>query len=222
MNPLANEFSARALTRRQFGLLLGGGAVLLVAGGTYGVIAASDGVAQLSLATPFGKVNVLRVGRFGRLNGRGHAAMGSLGLAASHISRGNAQGVAVPVGGRLRAVESHGHHGQIGEPRWPQPLNLTWGDVVVLEMELQNDGGKQVLFSPGQMRLRLNHSDVTVTPQDSDRPPGSLAGYAREVALISYLAPHAEALLELEFTDDHHEPPRRLQIPLPATTELLS
>lgn len=225
MNPLANEFSARALTRRQFGLLLGGGAVLLVAGGTYGVIAASDGVAQLSLATPFGKITVLRAGRFARLDAQGRMAASNLGVAASHFNgqgRGNAQRPVIEGPGNVPVFGSHDHHGGAEKRGQGQPVNLTWGDVVVLELEIINRSADPVLFSPGQLRLRLGQSDMTVTPQDSDRASGALAAYANEHVLISYLAPQTWAHFELEFTDNHQVQHHPLPLPPLAMTEMLS
>lgn len=226
MDPRDSGFPAEALTRRQFGLLLGGGALLLAAGGTYGVIARSESIAPESgFATPFGNITVLRAGRFARLDAHGRMATSNLTLAASHFGgpgRGNAQRTFVQVHGNVPASGGHDHHGGVDNPGRRQPVNLTWGDVVVLELEIRNSGADPVLFSPGQLRLRLAGSQVTVTPQDSDHSPGAITAHANERMMISYLAPHTWARFELEFTDDQDLQPRRLPLPPLTTTEIAS
>ncbi|MFP5367594.1 MAG: hypothetical protein ACLGIS_12240, partial [Actinomycetes bacterium] len=122
----------------------------------------------------------------------------------------------------VSALGGHGHGGGTGDPRRRQPVNSTWGDVVVLDVEVRNAGTEPVLFNPGQLRLRLGGPEVTVTPQDSDRPPGPVAASATEHILISYLAPSEEEDFELEFTDELSGQLHRLPLPLPATTGVLS
>ena len=92
-------------------------------------------------------------------------------------------------------------------------MNLTWADVVLLEVKLENDGPRPVLFSPGQLRLKLSSSSTTITPQDSDRAPGPLAPHGSEHILISYLAPRNSPDLELEYSDEQRD--RILPFPLP-------
>ena len=100
------------------------------------------------------------------------------------------------------------HSGEPPEdPNWPQPVNLTWGDVVLLEVELRNSSPEPVLFSPGQLRLRLLPSGTTVTPQDFDRGLGSVDPGATEHLWISYLAPHDALAMELEYSEPEHEGP---------------
>lgn len=94
--------------------------------------------------------------------------------------------------------------------------NLTWGDVVVLDVELHNTGPEPLLFSPGQLRLRLMPAHTTITPQDSDRSPGVLRANSKERVLISYLAPHDLTDLELEFSDEQKD--QVVQLALPALT----
>lgn len=219
-------FPATALSRRQFGLLFGGGAVLLVAGGTYGVIARTESSGPaLGFATPFGTVTVLRAGRFARLDAYDRTAASNLAMAVSHFKgqgRAHAQRPVIEDAGSAPVFGSHDHHDGADPSGGGQPVNLTWGDVVVLELELLNRTAAPVLFSPGQLRLRFSQSDMTVTPQDSDRGSGALAAYTGERVLISYLAPQTWARFELEFTDDPHLQHHRLPLPPLAMTEVLS
>lgn len=113
--------------------------------------------------------------------------------------------------------DAHGHdEGSLGDPAGPEPLNLTWADIVVLEVQLQNAGAEPVLFSPGQLRLKLSPSAVTVTPQDSDRSPGPIAPRSSEHLLISYLAPRDSPELELDYSDEQQD--RTYQLALPPLT----
>jgi hypothetical protein len=71
-----------------------------------------------------------------------------------------------------------------------------------------------VLFSPGQLRLRLAPSSTTVTPQGYGQSAGTLAPGATEHHWISYLAPSGSSRLELEYTDPVQD--RVVMLPLPA------
>ena len=51
------------LSRRRFGLILGGGAFLLVAGGTYGAVSRSGPQSATQLRTAFGLLSVTQAGR---------------------------------------------------------------------------------------------------------------------------------------------------------------
>jgi hypothetical protein len=208
----------RALSRRQFAWIVGGGAMVLVGGGTYGLVARSEQSAETTAKTAFGAVAVLRAGRFSRLDAQGRAAS-SLAATASLLSSGTLRGGDQPLqpAGAVGEVDGHGHGGpQPWSQGLPQPVNLTWGDVVVLDVELHNRGQEPVLFSPGQLRLRLLPAETTITPQDSDRSPGVLGPNSKERVLISYLAPHDLTRLELEFSDEQND--QVVQLALPALT----
>lgn len=225
MDSPANSFNATKLSRRKFGILIAGGATLLAAGGSYGVIARSGAGPATALAMPFGEITILRAGRFARLDAQGHTAMSHLADSAARLGKqdaGSVRRVGSPVqaaaaDGGSHGSGGHGHGGGAGDPGWPQPVNLTWGDVVVLEMDIHNAQNHPVPFSSGQLRLALSGSNVTVTPRDSNLVPGLLAAYARERVLISYLAPHAWTGFELEVSDPQHEQVRRLALPALAT-----
>lgn len=189
----------------------------------YGIIARYESAGP-GFATPFGRVVLLRAGRFARLDAQGRRAPSNLALAASHfggLSAGNIHRAGIQTALDGPSGNHNGQHGGVGDPGWPQPLNSTWGNVVALEVEVRNDGTDPVLFSPGQLRLKLSRQDVTVTPQDSDHPPGPVASHANEHILISYLAPHDEAHFEVEYTDHEYETPFRIPLPLRAATGVL-
>jgi hypothetical protein len=206
------------LSRRQFGLVLAGAAVLVVAQGAYGIVSKSPASEATHVATVFGSISVVRAGRLARLDAQGKPAFRGLAAAASIIERGGGSlpvEVAVPAGGH-----DHFHDGGAapvpGAPGSSEPVNLTWPDVVLLEVRIQNDGPEPVLFSPGQLRLRLAGTTTTITPQDSDRTTGSVAGGAAESLHVSYLAPRTGIKLRLDFTDVQHD--RRLTLDLPGMT----
>lgn len=228
MESPVNLFTARELSRRKFGLLVAGGATLLAAGGTYGVIARSEAGLETALAMPFGEITILRAGRFARLDAQGHTAMSALADSSARLRKqdaGSVQRAGNPVQPAAAAGGSHdsgGHGGGAEDPGWPQPVNLTWGDVVVLEMDIHNAQSHPVPFSSGQLRLALSGSTVTVTPRDSNLVPGLLAANAKEQLLISYLAPHDWTGFELEVSDPQHEQVRRLALPALGTTEVFS
>ncbi|MBT2522665.1 hypothetical protein [Arthrobacter sp. ISL-28] len=216
MNPDSRTISGPLLSRRQFGLVVGGGAFLLVAGGTYGAVSRRGPHAAPPTDTGFGSLSVTRAGRLARLDAQGNQAFLSVDAAAAWLTGGAALAagsVAAVAGSYHRAASpasvttslnggDHGHGGGTQPvPRWPQPVNLTWGDVVLVEVELTNASPEPVLFSPGQLRLRLAPAATTVTPQDAGRGPGTIAAGATEHHWISYLAPLGSTAMDLEFTD---------------------
>lgn len=219
----ASSFPAQKLGRRQFGMLLGGGAVLLAAGGSYGVAARSNTGEARSLAMPFGEVRILRAGLFSRMDSQGHvktfhlaSALPLLGRQGDSLQRARFSQPASASGSG-----NHGHGNEL-QPPVPQPVNLTWGNVVVLDLEIQNDRDRAVPFSPGQLRLKLGGENVTVTPQDSTQRIASLAAHSTESVLISYLAPPAWSEFELEVADCHHAQPWRISLPPLARSEVYS
>lgn len=203
----------RGLSRRQFGLLLGWGAVLVATPGIYGIVAKSPASLATRVSTAFGSIAVVRSGRLARLDGLGKPAFSGLAAAVSIIEHG---GGVLPVKMAQAAGVGHGHGGGAAVPSLPgstEPMNLTWPDVVVLEVNIQNDGQEPVLFSPGQLRLRLAGTETTITPQDSDHTTGTVAVGASESIYISYLAPRTGIGLQLEFNDVQRD--ERLALDLP-------
>ena len=85
---------------------------------------------------------------------------------------------------------------------------------MVLEVALTKIRPGPVLFSPGQLRLKLLPSGITVAPQDADRGPGTIAAGATERVWISYLAPHDSVAMEVEYTGLDDAAPQALALPL--------
>ena len=192
-----------------------------MAGGVYGVVARNQEQSAPEIVLPSGTLKVVRAGRFARLDARGHPASSNISAAAPHLTAVTAGAVHIrPDGGARQARtrlkdrgDGHGHDAPAQVGGWPQPLNLTWGDVVVLEVTLRNSGPRPELFSPGQLRLKLMPSATTITPEDSNRRPGPLAPHGSENIIISYLAPHGFSDLALEYTDPRLD--HELQVALP-------
>ncbi|WP_457974257.1 hypothetical protein [Arthrobacter sp. D1-17] len=221
--PDYRTFSVPVLSRRQFGLLVGSGAVLLMAGGTYGAVSRSAPGAGTRQDTAFGFLAVTQAGRLARLDEQGRPAFRSVEAAAAALTgpaalaaySGRDSRRPQAAGAEGTAADSHGHDAEIPQnPTSPQPVNLTWSEVVLVEVELHNSTPEPVLFSPGQLRLRLAPSSTTVTPQGYGHGGGTLAAGATEHHWISYLAPSGSSRLELEYTDPVQD--RVLGLPLPA------
>ncbi|VXB30259.1 conserved hypothetical protein [Arthrobacter sp. 9AX] len=225
MDSHPNQFQDRGLSRRQFGLVLSGGAFLLLAGGTFGVVGRSPENVTTSVATASGTLTVVRAGRLARLDASGQPAFKSLAAAASCLDTGDGPG-----GGRqlrrastTEELDAHGHDDEaLEDPSSPEPVNRTWPIVVLLEVQLENTGARPVLFSPGQLRLRLSSSAVTITPRDSDRSPGLVAPNASEHFLISYLTPRDQQDMELDYSDEQQDTNYRLALPPLTTNEVRS
>jgi hypothetical protein len=226
MNSQPDHFTDRSLSRRQFGLVLSGGAFLLLAAGTYGVTARSPENTSTSVATAFGSLAIVRAGRLARLDAQGQPAFKTLASAVSQLNTGGGMGSGTQIR-RVSTTEGSSrddHHdgGSLDNTAGPEPLNLTWADVVLLEVQVQNAGAVPVLFSPGQLRLKLGSSAVTVTPRDSDRDPGPIAPHSSEHLLISYLAPRSSPELELAYADEQQDRNYRLALPPLTTNEARS
>jgi hypothetical protein len=208
------------LSRRQFGLIVGGGALLLVGGGTYGVVSRIRPGIGNGLDTAFGTLSLLDAGRLARLDAQGHPATTPLASAVSQVTNGGRRAAAAGqpgmqrISGRQGTAGDDHHSGPLMDSDWPQPGNFTWGDVVVLEVALTNARREPALFSPGQLRLKLLPSGITVAPQDSDHGPGTIAAGATERVWISYLAPHDSVAMEVEYTGLDEGAAQALALPL--------
>ncbi|MCG2622904.1 DUF4352 domain-containing protein [Arthrobacter sp. I2-34] len=213
----ADGIAAPVLSRRQFGLLIGGGAVLLAAGGAFGIYARTRTGAAAAAATSFGSLQLLRAGRLARLGTDGRPAFASGESALALLTKGPAAGPAGGAGVREPSVHDHaggvsGH--SIPGTRWPPPENHTWGDVVIVELQVHNAGAGPMLFSPGQLRLRAGRAPATITPQDAGRSPGAIGPGETVLTWVSYLAPQEATEFELDFTDPFDD--AAIALPLPA------
>lgn len=228
MKPNPPAVTVPALSRRQFGLIVGGGALLLAAGGTYGVVSRSTSNSGEPVATAFGSLSVVKAGRLARLDAQGRPATKSLAAAASHIT-GSGAGASLSgaprraSGDQVASLAVHTHDGGVlPDSGWPQPANFTWGDVVLLEVALTNSRPEPVLFAPGQLRLKLLPSGITVTPQDFNKGPGAIAAGATERLWISYLAPHDALDMELEYSEPEQDGSMSLALPLLTASQVKS
>lgn len=228
MEPNSRTISGPVLSRRQLGLVVGGGALLLVAGGTYGVVSRGGSDEATGLTTAFGALSVVNAGRLARLDAQGRPAVKSLAAAASRITRPGAVTALSSAtrrtgGNQVATLAGHTHDGGvIPDFGWPQPANLTWGDIVLLEVTLRNDLAESVLFAPGQLRLKLLPSGITVTPEDFDWGPGAIAAGETGHLWISYLAPHDSLDMELEYSEPEQDEPMSLALPLLTVSEVRS
>lgn len=187
-------------SRRQF-VLLAGGSVALVAAGASGLAVAGRAPGAAPATTsPFWTVRILRAGRGARL--------GPDGLPAFHRAPGPFvfDGSAEParIGTVVDHADDHSGHEPVPGAAYQQPINRTWGDVIVLEVEAVNATTAPLPFSPGQLRLRLADGP-SITPQDASRGPGEIAAGAVELFWVSYLAPSDAADPSVEFADPIHD-----------------
>ena len=191
--PEATEFpvSSQACTEEHAGLLfsrrqlgiMAGGGIFLVAGAAGTVTLARTSIISRQRKTSFGTVEILRAARGPRLGPNSGAAHG-----ASH--------------GALYSGSNS-----------LQPGNHTWGDLVLLELEVHNLSDIPVVLSPGQLRLRVGPRQVGVAPRDSDPARGLLAAGAVERLSVSFLTPSSAADLAAEFTGLWHKEAIALELP---------
>jgi hypothetical protein len=216
--PSAATWGRAVLSRRQLGLLFGGGVAVVIGGASFGVVAKSAERSRTTAAVSFGSVRLLRAARLGRLSadGRpsplvGRLALGRLEGTGKTLAAAPAPGDGIQL---ASAGDGHGHSGGfLPGSEWPMPLNLTWGDVVLLDVEVSNTSDQPRLFSPGQLRLKDQASGATITMQGSGRRPDTVAARTSEKFWISYLAPAGAAAFSVEYTDPLQQEPAVLRVP---------
>jgi hypothetical protein len=197
------------LSRRVFGVLVGAG-VAGVAGGA-GLLTASHqragGMGPGGVETSFGSVRLVSAERQHRLAYDGGVpAPGTESSAASGPAAGEAASGAAPGG------SGHAGHGTIVASA-PQPANMTWGDHLLVELEVQNTSDGHVLFAPGQLRLKVGEGGPTVTNRDSG-DAAVVSPRRAERFWISFLVPADAQSFSAEFTDPWlHAAPLELQLP---------
>jgi len=103
------------------------------------------------------------------------------------------------------AVSSSGGHGGHGghtvKSSTAQPANLTFGDHMMLELEVHNGLDRKVLFAPGQLRLKLGSEGPTVTNRSPGMGKVALEPGSTSHFWISFLVPSDATDLSAEFTD---------------------
>ncbi|ABM10581.1 hypothetical protein AAur_pTC10170 (plasmid) [Paenarthrobacter aurescens TC1] len=174
------------LTRRVFGVLVGAGVSGIIGGGS--LLAASKNAAETGgisrgsgVWTSFGTVRIAAAERQSRLpqdlSADSSATAASSAPASGHDHGGGSAGSGV------------------------QPANFTWGDHVVLQVEVHNGMDRPVLFSPGQLRLKVGPGGPTVTNRSTGTGKGALEPGATNNFWISFLVPSDIEQLSAEFTD---------------------
>lgn len=211
--------SRLGLSRRQFVVLVAGGAASLVVASGFRPAASGPAVVVAGPPTPtsFGSVHVVRAGRSARLAAGGVSALhptpgpGAFGLAGAGVPV--VRSVVAAHGGTGSSAENH-HSGRGSDPgsRSPQPLNRTSGDVVLLEIEVHNAAASPLLFSPGDLRLTPANGQ-SITPWDASRGFGPIEAGASETLWVSYLAASDAEWFSAEFADPGADTPVVLRVP---------
>lgn len=134
------------------------------------------------------------------------------GFGQARISRAERQA-------RLPAKDSAaaghaGHQPTVGKER--QPVNMTFGDHLLLQLEVFNESDQDQMFSPGQLRVRGNSQPWLVVNRSNDHPPGILAPGARARTNISFLVPSDATDFTAIFDDIADPGTELLELPLPA------
>lgn len=180
-DPVESDEVPTGLTRRVFGVLLGAGVAGIVGGGS--LIAAGQ------QANDDGGVS----------RGEGvWTSFGSVRISAAERQARNPQGT----GAGSSAANSHGGHGgHAVASTTAQPFNLTWGDHMMVELEVHNGLDRKVLFSPGQLRLKIGANGPTVTNRNPGTGKGALEPGSTSHFWISFLVPSDAREVSAEFTD---------------------
>lgn len=196
------------ISRRQFVVIVGGTATAIAVAGGAGVAARNSAQAKSSFWT----VRLVRAGRGARLTAAGLPAFHAAPGPSVFTSQPSPAVLAMPAGSLSGHAGGHIDGASNPATSYPQPANRTWGDVVVLEVEVLNTAAVPMLFSPGQLRLKLADG-LTITPQDASRSPKPIAAGATEMMWVSYFAPSDAADFSVEFMDPMHDARLALGVP---------
>lgn len=110
-------------------------------------------------------------------------------------------GVATSFGSiAIESVTRSRHHG-VAHAAAGHSGKRTWATRVRVVLVLNNRLDEPVLFSPGQLRLRIGELDTTVAPLRAGRRPGAIPGRSSTRTWVSYLAPRRARRLSLDFAD---------------------
>ncbi|MGL3806031.1 hypothetical protein ACSYDW_08015 [Paeniglutamicibacter sp. R2-26] len=112
---------------------------------------------------------------------------------------------------------THAGHGTSGG-RSSQPVNMTYGDHVLVQLEVFNESDKDQMFSPGQLRLRGNSQPWLVVNRWNDLLPGLLAPGESVRANISFLVPSDATAFTALFEDIGSPGEAPVELPLPSVS----
>lgn len=114
----------------------------------------------------------------------------------------------------IKAAGAHSGH-QMAVAGTRQPLNMTFGDHLLIQLEVFNDSDEDQMFSPGQLRLRGNSQPWLIVNRWNDLTPGLLAPGTRIQSKISFLVPSDATAFTALFDDISNPAGDPLELPLP-------
>lgn len=115
------------------------------------------------------------------------------------------------------AAVAGGHAGhQMAVAGTRQPVNMTFGDHLLIQLEVFNDSDEDQMFSPGMLRLRGKSQPWPVVNCWNDLTPGLLAPGVRIQAKISFLVPSDAMAFTALFDDISNPDGEPLELPLPS------
>ncbi|MHA6967516.1 hypothetical protein ACX5K5_07450 [Glutamicibacter bergerei] len=92
---------------------------------------------------------------------------------------------------------------------------MTFGDHVLVRLDVFNESEREQMFSPGQLRLRANSQPWLVVNRWNDLAPVLMLPGTEERAKISFLVP-SDATSFSAFFDDIADPSAELvEVPMP-------
>ncbi|GAA1497747.1 hypothetical protein GCM10009628_27510 [Paeniglutamicibacter kerguelensis] len=115
------------------------------------------------------------------------------------------------------AATASGHAGHpMTGGRSLQPVNMTYGDHVLVQLDVFNESDEDQMFSPGQLRLRGNSQPWLVVNRWNDLVPGLLAPGSELRTNISFLVPSDATAFTALFDDISNPGGAPIDLPLPA------
>jgi hypothetical protein len=169
--------AARGLTRRNFGITLGS-SIVVGAGGLSAVaaaFAAGGAPGSTTLRTAFGEIRLSGAERQARLDGEADPS-----------------------------ASGHAGHTVVGTDS-PQPVNMTFGDHLMLKVEAFNATNEDILFSAGQLRILADTQPWPVVNRWNDLRGGILPAGGSVAASIAFLVP-SDAVRFTALFDDIMDP----------------
>jgi hypothetical protein len=178
--------AGNGLSRRGFGVVLGS-SIVVGAGGLSALAAA------FAAAGPPGTTTVA-------------ASFGKVRIAGAQRQSRLAAGT---------GASAHGGHTVAGTTS-AQPANMTYGDHLVLRLDVFNESDEDILFSPGQLRVRPNTQPWLVVNRGSDLRADVLPSGGSVSGNVSFLVPSDAGAFSAQFDDVVGKDPQALHLPLPS------
>ncbi|MGG5752690.1 hypothetical protein ACQ3I4_08705 [Zafaria sp. Z1313] len=190
MGEEVEDRAGSGLSRRRFGLAMGA-AIAAGAGGLSAAVTllASGPPGTVGVPTSFGAARITSAQRQARL--AESTSTTPAGHAGAHAAAGSTS---------------------------PQPVNMTYGDHLLLRLEIANDTDAEIAFSPGLLRVLPNSEPWWIVNRRSDLHNGAIPPGGRVSANISFLVPSNATRFSAEFTDVGQGVPVRLELPVPSVS----